>query len=44
MFEQLEMRRLFSTITVSGGNTASVPPAACQAIRIYSRFFNLNLP
>src|SRR5437870_8608168 len=26
------------------GNTASVPPAACQAIRIYSRFFNLNLP
>ena len=26
------------------GNTASVPPAANQAIRIYSRFFNLNLP
>lgn len=26
------------------GNTALVPPAANQAIRIYGRFFNLNLP
>jgi prepilin-type N-terminal cleavage/methylation domain-containing protein len=29
---------------VVNSNTASVPPAANQAIRIYSRFFNLNLP
>jgi prepilin-type N-terminal cleavage/methylation domain-containing protein len=29
---------------VVNGNTALVPPAANQAIRIYGRFFNLNLP
>jgi hypothetical protein len=29
---------------VVNGNTASVPPATNQAIHIYSRFFNLNLP
>ncbi|MDQ3219554.1 MAG: prepilin-type N-terminal cleavage/methylation domain-containing protein [Acidobacteriota bacterium] len=26
------------------GNTAGVPPAAAQAIRVYSRVFNLNIP
>jgi hypothetical protein len=26
------------------GNTAQVPPAANQAIRVYSRVFNLNIP
>jgi hypothetical protein len=29
---------------VINGNTALVPPAANQAIRIYGRFFNLDLP